>query len=340
MESRRIQLPEDTNPHDTIIEWWYFNGHLTDEKGRQYSFMDCLFRADLAKVEIPYLKNFFGQAKAGRHVTFAHAALTDIGRRKNYKDIQNISIASRDSFKKALFYARYIDPVAVSKGTYEIAEIKPGTFHIKTDRIDLVLVSKKRPMLEGGKGFITVRRRESFYYSLTNFETTGKIRIGKKWISVSGKSWMDHQWANTPYAKDKWTWFSIQLDDGTDLMCVAYDDGKGKDYIIDVLNAHGAAADYRTAQFKEGKKAWKSKVTNVSYPLAWTIAVPGKKIKLKTSALVRDGEMIFGTINYWEGPIEVQGMIGRKKVRGVGYMELAGYPSNYNLLSRLAGLFK
>ena len=30
--------------------------------------------------------------------------------------------------------------------------------------------------------------------------------------------------------------------------------------------------------------------------------------------------------------IAITGAIGKKKVKGVGFMELAGYPSNYNFL--------
>ena len=340
MRPHPIQLPRDTHPHDTIIEWWYFNGHLTDADGRRYSFMDCLFRADVARVAIPYVKNFLGRSTSAEFVIFAHASLTDLNHKKNYKDIQNISLSSRDSFTHPLFCVRYTDPIARAKGQYEIAETKTGTFHVKTDRIDLVLESKKRPMLEGGKGFVSVSGRESFYYSLTDLAASGTIRVGKKWIPVSGKSWMDHQWANTPYAKDRWTWFSIQLDDGTDVMCIEYDNGKEKSYVVDVLDARGKPADYRRATFTAGKTLWKSKTTGVAYPLVWTITVPEKKLTLKTSAIMRDGEMIFGAINYWEGPIAVAGTMGKKKVKGVGFMELAGYPSHYGTLSRIEGFFR
>ena len=48
--------------------------------------------------------------------------------------------------------------------------------------------------------------------------------------------------------------------------------------------------------------------------------------------LLDDGEMIFGAINYWEGPVVVAATVAGKKVKGVGFMELAGYPSDYNFL--------
>ncbi len=321
-------------PHDAIIEWWYFNGHLTDAKGNHYSFMDCLFRANASKVNIPYLKNIFGRGMSGKYLAFAHSALADIAKKTSYKDVQNISLVSRDSFKRPLFYVNYIDPIATTNGflVNEMAETEPGIFHIKTDRVDLVLNTKKKPMLEGGQGLITVRGRESFYYSLTDLETTGVVRVDDEWVPVTGRSWMDHQWADVTYTKDKWTWFSISLDDGTDIMCVEYDDGKGKDHLVDVLDARGNAAHYDHATFVPGNGTWKSRTTKAEYPLSWTITVPEMDIVLTTSAMLPDQEMIFGSINYWEGPIAITGTVGKKKVKGIGFMELAGYPSNYNFL--------
>jgi hypothetical protein len=50
------------------------------------------------------------------------------------------------------------------------------------------------------------------------------------------------------------------------------------------------------------------------------------------SAILAEQEMIFGAVNYWEGPVTVSAIVGGKKVKGVGFMELAGYPSDYNFL--------
>ncbi len=341
MKPRPIVFPKDTQPHDTIIEWWYFNGYLTGERGKKYAFMDCLFRANVDKVKIPYFKNIFARTKSGRFALFAHSMLADLGVKKSVKDVQNISLASRDSFRRPQFYASYIDPVSVAGGfvAHEMMEIAPGKFHIKTETLDLIMESRRAPMLEGGNGFITVRSRESFYYSLTDLKTTGMVRVGVsggeaegEWVPVKGRSWMDHQWADAAYAKDKWTWFSIQLDDGTDIMCVEYDDGKGKDYVIDILDARGRAAHADQATFVPGPTIWKSKATKAEYPLSWTVTIPEKNIVLTTSALLADQEMIFGAISYWEGPVAVSAIVNGKKVKGVGFMELAGYPSDYNFL--------
>ena len=334
MRPRPISLPDDMMPHGTVIEWWYWNGLLEDKHGKRYAYMDCLFRADAKQVNIPYFKSILSHGAAGNHVLFAHSMFADLGAKRTYKNVQNISFASRDSFTRPLFYVEYLDPIAAAAGfvVHAMEESKGGIFHIKTDRIDLVMASKKRPLLEGGNGFITVRGRKSFYYSLTDLETNGAVLVGDEWVTVKGRSWMDHQWADVPYTKDKWTWFSFRLDDGTDLMCVEYDDGNGKDYVVDLIDPHGVSAHADHAEFMPGAKKWKSKATQASYPLTWTIIVPDREIALEASAMLPDQEMIFGAINYWEGPVTVKGMIGKRRVSGTGFMELAGYPSHYNYL--------
>lgn len=322
------------NPHNTVIEWWYFNSRLTDAGGKQYSFMDCLFRAEVKKANIPYLKNFVGPLRTPKYASFAHSILANLTTRESKKEVQNVSLVSRDSFTRPLFFVNYIDPVAAVDGfvVNEIVETKPNVFRIKTKWADLTMESRKQPMLEGGKGFIAVHDRQSFYYSLTDLRTTGTLFVNDRWIPVTGRSWMDHQWSDVSYAQDQWTWFSIQLEDGTDLMCVEYADKNGKDYLIDVQEAHGHAAHYKQAVFCHDGRTWKSKTTNATYPLSWTITVPEGDIELTTSALLDEEEIIFGSINYWEGSITVTGTMGKKKVKGVGFMELVGYPSNYNFL--------
>ncbi|MHA1895810.1 MAG: lipocalin-like domain-containing protein, partial [Promethearchaeota archaeon] len=36
---KKIEFPKDELAHNSIIEWWYFNGHLTDKQGNRYAFM-------------------------------------------------------------------------------------------------------------------------------------------------------------------------------------------------------------------------------------------------------------------------------------------------------------
>jgi len=337
-----IKFPEDESAHDSIIEWWYFNGNLRDGEGNRYAFMNCLFKADVKKVKIPFLsrapfKNFY----------FFHSILSDIKKQKFYPVVDYISVVSRDSFKKTLLFINHTSPILV-KGylNRSLEETEKFSYRLKDDNLDLEMTSTKKPLLESGQGYIEVCGRGSHYYSLTNLKTEGEIKIGNKIIKVTGKSWMDHQWADVSYSKDKWSWFSIQLDGNIELMCCEYDDGQSKSYLSDIIYPDGRQESLKGLELIPGKNIWESKKTKTKYPLAWEIKIPEKKISLKVSALIKNQEIIFGSINYWEGPLDIKGVINGKKVRGVGFMELVGYNSDYgnidyikNELERVASYF-
>lgn len=331
-----VQLPGDHNSHKNIIEWWYFNGHLKDKKGNRYSFMDCLFQADLKRVNLPFLRKIPFKKYAASflpYVHFAHSIVSDIGNQKNYKDVQTISLVSRDSFKRPLLYINYIDPFIVrGYSNNEIVQTSETGFHIKTERLDLQLESKKPVLYEQGKGFINVCGRESYYYSYTDLHAKGILNLDGKMIEVEGKAWMDHQWSDAPYGKDKWTWFSVQLDDGTDMMIVEYDDKKNPSYLVDIMHPDGTTEHFTECVFTPGKHVWKSKKTKAEYPLTWQLDIPAKNMRVEVKAGMKDQEMIFGAINYYEGPLAVTATIGEEKIKGVGFMELVGFPSDYNFV--------
>ena len=333
MKFKKIELPHDGGPHKNIVEWWYFNGLLRDKSGREYSFMDCLFQVDLKKINLPFLKLPFGSFAKSSFVYFAHSIVSDIKKQKAYKDVQILSLPSADSFSRPLMYANYIDLMSVAKYVNcEIVETKPSCYHLKTEKFDLELKSNRKPLLEGGKGFIEVCGRQSFYYSLTDFDVAGEMRLGGETVSVSGKAWMDHQWADVAYAKDKWSWFSLKLDNGLDVMCVEYDDGDKSEFLVDIIDKENRQWHSKKLVLKPAGKIWKSQKTKAEYPLAWEVIIPGKDIKLRVEAKIKDQEMVFGTINYWEGPLKVEGTVNGEKVGGFGFMELVGYPSDYNFL--------
>ncbi len=332
---KEIKLPEDNGPHDFIIEWWYFNGHLKDKNGKEYSFMDCFFKVNADKVNIPHILPHMieDHFKNGEFIHFAHSVISDISNKKSYKEIQDISLISKDSFTKELLFINYENAhIMGERLKSEIIETKPNNFYLKTKHLSLELESKKNPLLEGGHGYVGTPEAGSYYYSLTDMRVVGNINIDGKDIEVEGIAWMDHQWANAVYKKDKWTWFSFHLENGTEIMCVEYATGIGVDILINTIDKDGNQNQYKNAKIKPGKKVWKSKKTKAEYPMSWMIEIEEAGILIDTSSEVRDQEMIFGAINYWEGPMRVHAKINGEKSKGKGFMELVGYPSDYNYL--------
>jgi predicted secreted hydrolase len=333
MDHKEIHLPEDALPHDSVIEWWYFNGNLRDKDGNRYAFMDCLFRADAKRVNIPILKQPFKNFKDIPYVYSGHSIVSDIDRQKSHKDLHTISLMSRDSFTRPMLYANYLNQLDVDGfSTSEMAETEKGAFHIKTERMDLYLRSGGKPILHGKGGTISFWGRESRYYSITDLHADGVINVEGEWVRVKGKAWMDHQWTDAGYRKDKWTWFSVQLNSGMDIMCAEYEVDRVKNYFLTVIDQNRRVRRYEHFSMVSGKDAWESKKTKAKYPTSWTVKIPEEDIELDIRSDASDQEMIFGDINYWESPTIVSAAVGKKRIKGVGFMELVGYPSDYNAL--------
>ena len=331
-EYKPIKFPEDESAHDYIVEWWYFNGHLEDALGNEYAFMDCFFKVDVKRVKIPFLSKIPLKTSY-----FSHSLVSDLRHKSFHHRIAPFSVISDDSFSKSLLYINYLNPEIKNGYTNCVIE-KTGesTYHLKNEDIDLKLNSIKKSLLEGGKGYLDLHSKMTYYYSLTNLKTEGRIKIKNKWINITGKSWMDHQWADASYSKDKWDWFSVQLDNDTEMVCGLYDDGKVKTYFADISYADNRQEHYQEVEITPLNERWTSPKSKAIYPLAWKIKIPGKNIELNLTAKVDNQEMLFGSINYWEGPLKVEGNFGGEKVERVGFMELVGYPSQYTNVKYLS----
>jgi predicted secreted hydrolase len=319
-----IIFPRDEQAHDKIIEWWYWNGHLTGEDGNQYAFMDCLFQAKPNKLKLPFFKMPFNKEY------FSHSIISDLKKQKAYQTVDYLSLISAESFKRPLLSVEYINfDVFEGYTVSSMKEIEPFKYRLRAKNLDLTLTAVKKPLLENGTGYLDFGSRSTYYYSLTNLKTEGVIRINNKEIKIKGKSWMDHQWADAAYAKDEWNWFSIQLENNIELVCFELQGDKNKITYAGISYANGECEHFNEAIFTPTGKKWNSTKTKASYPLAWQIEIPEKNIKLQVEPLIKNQELIFGTLNYWEGPLAVSGNFAGQKVKGQGFLELVGRPSKY-----------
>ncbi len=319
-----LRFPQDEQAHAAVVEWWYFNGHLNDSSGGRYAFMDCLFKVNKKAVQIPFLNTIPYDT-----VYFHHSLISDIDRKKFFPRVNYICIPDAANFSKPLLYIRYTSPAFSGtnlSAEYLLEESQPWQYILKDSALDLRLESVKPALLEGGEGFVDFGSKTTYYYSLTHLKTEGAIKAEGQWIPVKGKSWMDHQWSDTGYAKDRWTWFSIQLDNDIEIICFEYDEQTGKrTYLADIVAPDGSATHLNEVKLEPLDKVWKSPKTGTVYPIAWKIIIPSKGIELELTSLAEDHEMVFGTIHYWEGPLGVKGRCMGQEVLGVGFLELVGY---------------
>ncbi len=165
-------------------------------------------------------------------------------------------------------------------------------------------------------------RKKTYYYSYTNLETTGYV--GKD--RVKGKVWHDRQWFNLTAADDDaWVWFSIQMSDNTELVCINYQ-GKRKAYLLHPDNKQ----ENCEVSFTPAGKIWKSPVSGLAYELEWEIKL--KNYIIKTRPIIKECEVNFGVVNYWEGPLTV--WVNGKKEQGFMEYVLPNQPTLVHLTLR------
>lgn len=296
---RKVNLPKDEQIHkDSAIEWWYFNGFLNGKKNR-YAFMTCLFKADKDKVNLNFLKLPL------KTIYFSHSILYDLKKKTVKKEVLPVVILSEDSFSKENLLINYVFPIRKKFTNYEISRYE-DKMKIKTDYFDLWASQKKKPMLEGGKGYIDLGEKSTYYYSYSNLNVMGYVDNEK----VSGKAWHDRQWSNKGFMKDSWLWFSFQMSDNTEIVCFDY---KGKK-MASILYPNGKQEESEVSFIPIGK-AWKSPGSKIEYNLSWEIKI--KNFNITTKPIIKNCEMNFGFLNYWEGPLEVK-CNGKK---ALGFME-------------------
>ena len=314
-----VKLPQDETVHSNqAIEWWYFNGFLFDENERskkpRHAFMTCLFKADKDKVNLRFLKVPF------KNVYFSHSLIYDLKEKTVEKEILPFVIPSEDSFKKEQMFINYFFPLRRNYINYEILR-NDDHLTIKTADLDLKAIEIKKPLLENDTGYINLGEKSTYYYTYPNLAIKGTLKDKK----VHGFAWHDHQWSEKGFMKDSWLWFSIQLEDNTQIVCFDY---KGKKMAtISYPNNKQETVD---VTFTPQKKTYKIRSSGMTYELSWIIKI--KDFVIKTKPIIEDCEMTFGFLNYWEGPLEVT----CKGKKGYAFMEhLAKQELKTNLLSKL-----
>jgi len=274
-----MAISQELFPHKCVIEWWYFNGNLVDKHGNKYAFMNCLFKADPRKTNIPIVDKI-----PAKEVYFSHSVLSDLKKEKCVVRTHPLSIISEDSLKSKNLFINYLNPSPFGYINNEFIETKNG-FKIKNEDLELFLKIKKKPFLHNKNGIFNVRGKKVFYYSFTNLEVEGKIMIHGKPIEVAGKAWMDHEWSEFAGEKN-WNWFSIQLNNDVEIMIQDYNN---KENVYVGIN--GKKPEFSNDAVFVTKKLWKSKLTGAEYPVEWEILIPSKDIVLDIYAPIKNQEI-------------------------------------------------
>ena len=306
-----VAFPRDDGPHDVDVEWWYFTGHLFTEEGDRYGFEYVIFRARQDNLE--------GYA--------SHFAITDNPRQRFQYDQRLRGAAGVAGDGAVLDLDLDGWTMRGGAGQFTLAADMPG-YAMRLD-----VETTKPAALHDGDGYIDYGNgTASYYYSWTRMDVTGTLDLGQGRRQVSGEAWMDHQWGDfATYQEGGWDWFSVQLEDGTDVMLYLIRDADGNTLRVDgsIVGPDGGLSVLGAGDFvisADGK--WTSPRTGTTYPSGWTITVPDHELAMTIAPSLPDQELdtraTTGVI-YWEGEAIVAATHRGRPVAGYGYVELTGY---------------
>lgn len=322
-----FQFPRDFASHpDSRTEWWYTTGHLAGAGGR-YGFEVTFFRFGIDPA-----RALDASAWAPHTVWFAHVALTDESRGTfAYGEEASrpaLGMAGGDSLRERVWVHADTLALLADGRTHRLVATLPGT-----GSLALVLVPLKPPVVHGDRGVSWKSAHDaSHYFSLTRLAVHGALAARGRTSPVSGQAWMDHEFfSDQDTALAGWDWFSVQLDDGRELMLyrLRHRDGalepasSGTWVERDGRTRHLAVNEVTVA----ARGSWRSPATSARYPSGWRIAVPGADTELTLEPTVPDQELVTRAtgVIYWEGSVRVRGTARGRPVTGVGYVELTGY---------------
>ena len=326
-----LQFPRDYGSHPQFgIEWWYLTGWLRTADHQPLGFQITFFRvrtgADAANPS----------AFAPRQLLIAHAAISDPAHGRLWQD-QRIRRAGLGLAQAALGDTHvWMDDwslqrrAGTAQGNVYVAHVTADDF-----AFDLTATADSPPMLNGNAGFSQKGpgpRSASYYYSQPQLRVRGSVTRNGHREAVTGKAWLDHEWASqylNPAAAG-WDWVGLNLDDGSAVMAFEIRDRHGRPYWTagTLRDAHG-----HTQVFGPGEvsftptRRWRSPRSGVLYPVAERLRIG--TLALQFEPLLDDQEfdarLTSGAI-YWEGAVSAitTGGVTHRTV-GRGYLELTGY---------------
>ncbi|MCS6879905.1 MAG: lipocalin-like domain-containing protein [Oscillochloridaceae bacterium] len=322
---RPFVFPRDHGPHPEYqIEWWYYTGNLSAGE-RRFGYQLTFFRSELTPRPVAR-----ESAWGATSVYMAHLALSDVARGRFYayerfsRGAAGLAGASGEPFR--VFLEDWSADGSGPEGMTMRLRAAEGEV-----ALDLTLESLKPPALQGDQGLSQkgpTPGNASYYYSLTRMATTGTIRVGDQTHAVNGLSWMDHEWGTSALEAGAvgWDWFSLQLDDGYDLMYAQVRTPAAVSYSFgSLVDPAGRTTPLDPAGVQlEVLATWRSPASQALYPARWRLSIPALDMRLELEPRLANQELPVSVV-YWEGAVRIQGSRQGRPVTGSGYVELTGY---------------
>jgi predicted secreted hydrolase len=316
---RPFEFPQDHAAHPGYrSEWWYFTGQLEDRQGREFGFQFTLFRFELDSAPRPD-SDWHADA-----VWMGHLAVSDIGEAR---------------FLQSERFARgALGLAGASESRWWLRDWQVrregGTYILRAgdESIELQLeLRPRRPIVTQGESGYSRKGPEpgnaSHYYSITRLEAEGTLRLDGRAHRVAGRAWLDREWGSSQLGPDLagWDWFSLQLDDGRDVMVYRLRTHEGEASRFSagkVVYPNGESRTLEAADFTTRPlRRWRDE-SGVEWPVAWQVDLPSENLSMTVRPRF-DDQRWRGSVSYWEGAMTVEDDSGERL--GLGYLELSGY---------------
>jgi predicted secreted hydrolase len=321
---REFRFPEDHAQHQGFRnEWWYFTGNLEADDGRHFGYQLTFFSIALKPPgPLPQPASTWDSDT----LWMAHFAVTDRAG-NTHQAFERFSRGNPGLAGVAQAPWRvWLDDWQVQ------GRASPDTFPWQLQaragevELSLQLLPGKAPVLQGDAGLSrksATPGNASYYYSYTRMPTQGELHSGGERIAVQGNSWLDREWSTSALDADQggWDWFSLQLDDGSELMYYQLRTLQGAAHAASAGSFTDAAGQQQTLAAEDVRLAplqeWTSP-SGTSYTTRWSLEWQGRRVLV--AAIVQEQWMNL-SLPYWEGAVEVLdpqngALLGR------GYLEM------------------
>jgi predicted secreted hydrolase len=322
-----FSFPQDHGTQEGFRnEWWYFTGNLYDDEGNRFGYQLTFFRISLSPLEADRTS-----AWGTNQIYMAHFTVSDIENREFYC----FEKFNRDALGLAGFTK---DPFKMNVGDWYMLGTGEGGFpwQLYASKNGITLSLDVTPMkdivFEGDNGLSyksVDKTSASYYYSITRLATEGYIEIDGNRYEVSGDSWLDREWSTSTLNEEQggWDWFSMQLDDNTEIVYfqLRYKDGSVYPYNEGlIINDDSSTVKLGTGDVVLSVlDTWRSS-SGVTYPVKWQAEVIPLGKTLIVEAAFNAQELDLST-RYWEGAVNIYDSQDANEIIGTGYLELTGY---------------
>jgi len=297
---------------DVRVEWWYHWGFLTDDAGGEWCCFSSFFRSHRPGLPITrYFLYDLADLKNGerRYRSAAGAEVLPL--------LQALTGATKFPSPHEVIPGGPLekagDPLKLKYADDSLERSSRGTYRLRVGAVDLELRAVSETMAVEGTGLTGIGRPEEMhYYTIPRLEAKGSVH-GRK---ATGLFWYDHQWG-TSWTEPTvgWSWWGLQLDDGTNVNAYELRDLKTRTVLRSVCTH-----DRRVYPLEATPLVTWESPTKVRYPVSWKLKAGPLDLTIEPIQKERESPVLGDQESIWEGPVRVTGT-----ATGRGFQELVNY---------------